>query len=172
MFQKPLNQYHYIPQFSNHPAHNLTGFIKGELIRYRRLSTLDNDYSFIKSKFYERLLKRGYTKNILNPIFFDQNLFQPKPPNNILSLELQQRFVEKEITTFNFVIRHNLQPQFSKLMQKQFDLLTSNLNTMQNQFFTTKIRISYKSNPNIKNLTTNSRLSIDKINLINDRMCG
>ena len=161
IFQKPLNQYHYIPQFSNHPAHNLTGFIKGELIRYRRLSTADMDYSYIKSKFYERLLKRGYTKNILNPIFYNQELFKPKP-NTVPTI----RNPEDPIT-FNFVIRHNLEPHLCKSLKKEFDLLANYINQISKDI-KIKIRISYKSNPNIKRLTTSSLLSADKINYINN----
>jgi hypothetical protein len=160
IFQKPLNQYHYIPQFSNHPAHNLTGFIKGELIRYRRLSTLDTDYSYIKSKFFERLIKRGYTKNIINPIFYNQNLFQPKP-------DLDRYIPGAPKSTFNFVIRHNLQPNLNRLIKTELVLLASTMNKIQKDY-NINIRLAYKSNPNIKKLTTRSELTQEQIELVNN----
>jgi hypothetical protein len=59
VYQKPHNTYQYVPFLSNHPASTKSGFIKGELIRYRRICSRDIDYSIIRSALWERLRNRG-----------------------------------------------------------------------------------------------------------------
>ena len=46
-----------------------SGFIKGELTRYARLSTDPFAYAHTKSLFYHRLVERGYQRRYLNRIF-------------------------------------------------------------------------------------------------------
>ena len=69
LHQKSLNKYLYITPHSMHSQHTFSGFIKGELIRYARLSS--NIYKFINLKiiFYERLRRRGFAHSFLTPIF-------------------------------------------------------------------------------------------------------
>jgi hypothetical protein len=69
VYQKPHNTYQYVPFLSNHPASTKSGFIKGELIRYRRICSRDIDYSIIRSALWERLRNRGYPQEFLLPIF-------------------------------------------------------------------------------------------------------
>jgi len=69
VYQKELNTYSY-PHFdSNIPTSIKKGFIKGEIIRYIRLSQTRHDFEIIKSLFMARLLCRGYTLNFVTPIF-------------------------------------------------------------------------------------------------------
>jgi hypothetical protein len=67
--QKVLNKYLYIPATSQHPPATKRGFIKGELIRYARNSTLYTDYLTISNKFHMRLLRRGHARTFINPLF-------------------------------------------------------------------------------------------------------
>ena len=71
-YQKPINKYLYIPQFSNHPPASIKGFIKGELIRYSRTNSEYNNCLAIRKHFYKRLLERGYSRTYLNSIFSDK----------------------------------------------------------------------------------------------------
>lgn len=64
VFQKTLNRYQYIIPTSNHPTANLRGFIKGELIRYLRLSSLQKDFHHLKYLFATRLLAEVHSVNI------------------------------------------------------------------------------------------------------------
>jgi len=66
VFQKPLNRYLYLPYHSYHPEHNKAGFIKGENIRYVRLSSNPKDCEQIVEQFKFRLQKRGYTLKFIN----------------------------------------------------------------------------------------------------------
>jgi hypothetical protein len=61
-----MNQYSYLPIQSYHPVHNKSGFIKGEGIRYVRLSSHKKDFNNIIELFKLRLLKRGYTLEFIN----------------------------------------------------------------------------------------------------------
>jgi hypothetical protein len=69
VYQKELNKYFYITPTSNHVPHTFSGFVKGELTRYARLSSDPTAYETIKKLFYGRLLKRGYSRLYLNRIF-------------------------------------------------------------------------------------------------------
>jgi hypothetical protein len=69
VYQKPLNKYNYITPTSTHAPHMFSGFIKGELTRYARLSTDAFAYYHTKHLFFERLLQRGYTRRYLRPLF-------------------------------------------------------------------------------------------------------
>jgi hypothetical protein len=67
--QKSLNKYLYITPHSMHTQHTFAGFIKGELIRYARLSTNIFKFLNLKTIFYERLRNRGFAHAFLIPIF-------------------------------------------------------------------------------------------------------
>lgn len=69
VFQKQLNLYNYITPRSCHPRSTLSGFIKGELLRYSRICTLASDFLTIKAQFRQRLISRGYSPKFLQPIF-------------------------------------------------------------------------------------------------------
>ena len=43
-FQKQLNKYLYLPKQSIHPASTITGFIHGELLRYRKTNSNTSDF--------------------------------------------------------------------------------------------------------------------------------
>lgn len=70
LYQKPLNKYLYIPFNSCHPTATKRGWIKGELIRFRRNNSTFNDFKASTVRFYCRLRKRGY------PSYFILNIFK------------------------------------------------------------------------------------------------
>jgi hypothetical protein len=69
VYQKPNNAYQYVPFLSQHPNATKIGFIKGELIRYKRICSQRSDYEEIRSLFWRRLRARGYPIDFLLPIF-------------------------------------------------------------------------------------------------------
>jgi hypothetical protein len=81
LYQKPLNEFQYLPCTSSHPLHILTGWIYGELTRICRLTTLAIDYYSSKNLFFQRLLQRCYPRKLLQPIF-DRHLFTSKNIEN------------------------------------------------------------------------------------------
>ena len=59
-FQKPHNQYMYIPYFSFHRRGVFKGFITAELQRYAVTNTLPADFAHMQALFFQRLVDRGY----------------------------------------------------------------------------------------------------------------
>lgn len=68
-YQKPLATYLYIPMWSDHAPHILTAWIKGELIRYVKRSNQEVYFLDIRQAFAERLIRRGYNPQTLQPVF-------------------------------------------------------------------------------------------------------
>ena len=67
--QKSLNKYLYLPAASKHSTALKRGFIKGELIRYTRNCSFETDFNTVRTKFFYRLLCRGYNRTWLSSIF-------------------------------------------------------------------------------------------------------
>ena len=76
--QKALNRYLYVTPRSFHPDHVLRGFIRTELTRYARNSTLELDFVSICRTFLSRLRERGFRPSFLRPIFCSVRF--PAPP--------------------------------------------------------------------------------------------
>lgn len=93
--QKKLNKYGYISPKSCHPKHTLSGFIKGELTRYGLNSSRKYYYQITKTRFFHRLLARGYQRTFLNRIFQAhgyKNWLRTKPKPNPNSTNLSLRY--------------------------------------------------------------------------------
>jgi hypothetical protein len=113
LYQKPISNFLYLPFTSSHPRHTLTGWIIGELTRFKRYSTTRNDYDISKHQFYRRLLDRCYPRFILDPIFKKYNFSStPLKRNNPIpftsmvlpygyrDLSTIDRFIQKNKQTF------------------------------------------------------------------------
>lgn len=69
LYQKKLNRYLYIPFTSSHPTATKKGWIKAELIRFRRNNSSLDDFLHSARFFYLRLRRRGYPDWFLMKIF-------------------------------------------------------------------------------------------------------
>ena len=67
-YQKPLNLYQYLHYTSNHQPQVYKSIIKGETIRYIRTNTSYDTYNTTLHKFKQRLLKRGYPKQLITKL--------------------------------------------------------------------------------------------------------
>lgn len=67
--QKATNKYLYIPKSSFHPPACFKSLIHGELLRYHRIASNEQEYLRVRNLFYLRLRARGYTKHFLAPLF-------------------------------------------------------------------------------------------------------
>lgn len=67
--QKDLNLYLYIPATSAHPPSILKGLIFGRVLQYKKQNTRHEDYIHMCTKLSQRLIARGYTPDVLQPIF-------------------------------------------------------------------------------------------------------
>ena len=75
-YQKEANNYVYLTPSSCHPRHTIVGWITGELTRLHRLSYTHTVFTTFAKAFYNRLLDRGYHKQLITDIFAKW-----KPPN-------------------------------------------------------------------------------------------
>ena len=69
VFQKEMNLYQYLPLHSAHPARVFSNLVSGELRRYLALCSDLASFCDISTKFYSRLLRRGYNSPLIDPIF-------------------------------------------------------------------------------------------------------
>ena len=69
VYQKPGNQYLYIPQFSFHNPPVFKAMTVSEIRRYHILCSNSQDLDNIKELFFYRLIARGYNINYLINIF-------------------------------------------------------------------------------------------------------
>eukprot|EP00455_Lapot_gusevi_P012915 TRINITY_DN1621_c0_g1_i1.p1 TRINITY_DN1621_c0_g1~~TRINITY_DN1621_c0_g1_i1.p1 ORF type:complete len:732 (+),score=48.12 TRINITY_DN1621_c0_g1_i1:349-2544(+) len=77
-YQKPINRYLYIPFSSFHPKKVKANFVKNELQRYVRNTSVESDFLDIRRAFRQRLQARGYPLVFLKPIF-DSVSFADRP---------------------------------------------------------------------------------------------
>lgn len=91
VYQKPMNRYLYIPPTSLHSISVFRNTIIAERKRYRLFCSRDSDFMDIQTLFYKRLRQRGFSIEMLNPLFeihFDRSLLltqvrQPKPTKRV-----------------------------------------------------------------------------------------
>jgi hypothetical protein len=69
IYEKALNLYLYLPPHSSHSPGVLKGLIFGMIQRITRLTSDSNNVKITLKKFYLRLRRRGYSKEILVPLF-------------------------------------------------------------------------------------------------------
>lgn len=81
-FQKLMNKYLYLPFFTHHPKSTISGFVKGELNRYKRTNSSIDNMKALVQLFFSRLKLRGYPKAYLNNILY---IFRNPNPKKILS---------------------------------------------------------------------------------------
>ena len=87
-YQKPKNLYQYVHYNSAHSRKLYKGIIQGECIRYVRTNSLTSNYYATITLFEQRLLQRGYPKQLINKTMKTitykerQRYLSPTPPKN------------------------------------------------------------------------------------------
>ena len=69
LFEKPLNLYLYISPSSAHPPGMAVGLVHGMILRIYKLCSKPSDIRRRIKVFFRRLLRRGYSKDYLIPLF-------------------------------------------------------------------------------------------------------
>jgi hypothetical protein len=147
-FQKALNKYAYITKSSCHPLATIKGFIKGELIRYSRLSSSKHYFNYSKELFRSRLLKRGYSNAFLGPIFdsiIDTNPFTA---------------TSKSDTNIPLILPYTKHPMMNYCIKKLKEISIGP--TLPNQRF----MITYSKKPNLIDLLCNSKITHNQISIL------
>jgi hypothetical protein len=171
IYQKDLNIYQYIPPFSAHSKHVFNAFILNEFKRYRLMCSEDSDYNAQVSRFYMRLLQRGYS---------DEEIHEARilvPPRSEILVEL---FARRERHSAASVVTHQINktrpilvaclPTFHRihgLESKPFDFslpkltqIPDNLMSLpqyQKAFVGGPVLLAHKNLPNIGRILVKSR---------------
>jgi len=69
LFQKKLSAFLYIHPRSVQPSHIFPAFIRERLLAIRKFCSEEEDFVWAKANFKERLLKRGYSEDMLKTVF-------------------------------------------------------------------------------------------------------
>ena len=88
VFQKAMNQYLYLPHTSYHTMATKKGFIKGEAMRYARLTSSKALYQNLINTFTLRLQRRGYTLKFIHDSLRDVHW---ENRNEYLRVQTKQR---------------------------------------------------------------------------------
>jgi hypothetical protein len=155
VYQKELNKYFYLTPESFHQPHTFSGFIKGELTRYARLSSTGYSYEQVKKLFYQRLLNRGYSRLYLNTIFKKhkwtiREIAKDRPVNVLLPFVIP------------YTPRRNMKylESLFKKMEESFEEYIP----------TSKVTLVYSKTPNLLQLVCSSSLNKDqKLQLLDSR---
>ena len=147
VFQKELNKYLYITPDSCHVPHMFSGFLKGELTRYARLSSDNYSYIHIKKLFYQRLVDRGYARRFLNRIF-NQHHWTDRLKERVTSSAKLLPFIVPYSRRANF---KTIELLFKKL---QYDF--------EDYVHYSKAMLVYSKASNTKDLVTSSALTNDQ----------
>ena len=156
VFQKALNQFQYITPSSSHPPHVFTGFIKGELTRYARLSTEKHTYDSIKGQFYTRLRDRGYPGSLIGSTFNNHNW---KDRNLAIGLA-------KKALMMPFVLPYTYrddQKQLRKLIYSYGSIIEANY------LPGTHSQVVYSAGRNIGSLISTSALTIHQLSALENQ---
>lgn len=144
-FQKAFNIYQYLPPFTFHNPACISGFIKGELIRFVRSNTLLSDRFSFFQLFRKRLLARGYSQRYLSKIFASVDISTRQP----IAPATNSRFVIPLVVPFYRNLISNRCKYLVHFLNKHFMDLDS-----EHRFL-----VAFKRNPNLLQLCHRSNIS-------------
>ena len=120
LFEKELNLYLYIPPSSCHPPGQITGLVFGMILRIYKLCSNAKDIKERIRVFYRRLLRRGYTKETLIPLFtkaYDNALsHMRRTPAEVKRLN-DKKLIESHRRVFLHLPYHPNDPDSSKIQR-------------------------------------------------------
>ena len=151
VFQKELNKYMYLTTNSHHPPHTFSGFIKGELTRYARLSTEVFGFEHMKKLFLQRLINRGYNRRFLHSLFNQVHWHHRTRPRS-----------NPRTNLLPFVIPYTSRGNM-KILQAFF---RQNRDVFEDYLPSHKVILVFKKTPNIANIITRSSLTPAQTNAL------
>ena len=163
LYEKELNLYLYLPPHSSHSPGMIKGLISGMILRIQRLTSNQNKILPTIKDFYFRLLARGYSKDILKPIFIKYYIKQQQKieTNNDKSLTSN--------TLFLHLLYHPKDPSSQQIQEMYRHHLAQPKNetpseSLCNQrgckFNTKRLIIAYHRHPNLGNLLSPRKLNL------------
>ena len=149
-YEKELNLHLYVMNHSNHPNGCLKGLIQGMTFRYYKLNTKIEDFKEMLKKFFQRLVNRGYQKDIVKNLIIEAT--KKLEIKKINSTSLQSNLLSTHIfktTYFNKTNKYYLRQMIHKyiLIQKNIDGIEYK-----------RLIIAFKRQKNIKEIMFPSKL--------------
>jgi hypothetical protein len=156
-FQKSINIYQYLPSLSKHDKSVIAGYIKGEILRYHRNSTLPSDRQRMIYIFFSRLCKRGFSLRYLHGIFskinFDEHVRNVEPINS----ENKLKIIPLIVPFYDSVLTRILKRQIYTLnLRPECDYLKIRLMT------------AFKRSKNILELVSSSNISKQNLTFLGE----
>ncbi|VDI50561.1 Hypothetical predicted protein [Mytilus galloprovincialis] len=151
LYRKPTDNYQYLHRSSSHPSSVFKGFITGEIIRFIRSSNNVEDIEEQVQLFREKLQKRGYVANEIDPIITTTMKRTRESTLRYITRNKGKSPPLCFITKFNPRVK-----QLGKTLRKHWHLI-SNDGTA-NQLFQKPPIIAYQKHKNLKEYLTSSKL--------------
>jgi hypothetical protein len=143
IYQKPMNQFLYLPAHSTHPKSTKQSFITGEILRFKRLTTNNFDFMSQCRIFRYHLLRRGYSNSFLDPLFskIPESKERNSSTRNIQLILRYTNTIQTPIRTFIFqnqrhfdYLNINIRTTYRNSMSIGKTILKSNLSSKQLEF--------------------------------------
>jgi hypothetical protein len=151
VYQKELNKYMYLTPKSCHTPHTFTGFIKGELTRYARLSSDPFAFNHIKKLFFQRLTDRGYSRTFLN-----RNFRNVSWSNRLNKRQTSSQKLLPFVIPYTLRKNHLALESLFRRMAKDFEDFIPN----------SKAMLVYSRTANILNLVSSSKITAQQSQLL------
>ena len=126
LYQKPINQYLYLPYNSFHTRSARESFVTGELMRFVRLNTSHTNFLADRQRFYDRLRARGHPVAVLEKsfpkiVYSDRARFLATKPE-----ALERKRITAFVTTLD---PKTLALQLNKLAKENWHLVSNSKDT-------------------------------------------
>ena len=175
LFSKTCNTHMYLPPFSLHQAHIYPNWIKGEINRIRIICSDNADYNYYLDSFVIYLLRRGYSRSFIDPIF---NANKDNDRDVLITNRIRKNDIN--IVSSNLSSPLTLYATYSNTISQIINnntLLPSGhirmLEYNYRDIFNISPRVIFRNRPNLSAILTsyspiNNSISNDVINLINN----
>ena len=158
VFQKPSNQFLFLPNSSFHPEHTFRGWIQGYISRLRLNCTDDDRYLHRRQQFRSQLAARGYTEDNLSA-YFEYN-----PARYLLLNKVALTPKQNSINT-KTVFKIRFSPRTSTLLPILKNALTASPDILINPSLAKQLQpngrptICFRNSPNIAKTIISAKLA-------------
>ena len=151
-YQKSLNNFTYLPLQSLHPKYTISGYIHSELLRLRRICTFETDF-FIRDLFLERLIERGFSRQLLEDYFL-RHYYRSIFPST-------KESINDDKSLIIFTVPYTLSTIYPSIRNR--------LSSFQEEIIPGyKIMLTYKLQPSISQLSSRSNISTQHLRYLDE----
>ena len=158
LFQKPIATFQYLPPWSCHPPSTIRGYIRGELLRYTRLTTAIADRRTAALLLEGRLLRRGFSASTLADIFATVDLTQRH------EIAVRGIAADPDHHVINVVV-----PWYPNPTTRALRIAAHALGDGIWAESTLRVRIAFSRSPNVLGLASRSNISSEQVTLLENR---